>query len=82
MTVAAGIWFLFQFLTGGFYWMTSAGDKGKLETARHRINDAFVGLIIVVAGWAILNLTGQFLGFDILVIEPGTVIKQLGIPGR
>lgn len=82
MTVAAGIWFMFQLLTGGFYWMTSGGDKAKLETARHRINDAFVGLLIVVAGWAILALTGQFLGFDILVTSPGEVINQLRIPGR
>lgn len=81
MTIAAGIWFMFQLLTGGFFWMTSAGDKAKLETARHRINDAFVGLLIVVAGWAILALTGQFLGFDILVTDPGTVINQLQIPG-
>lgn len=81
MTVAAGIWFLFQLLTGGFFWMTSAGDKAKLETARHRINDAFVGLLIVVAGWAILALAGQFFGFDILVTRPGDVINQLKIPG-
>lgn len=82
MTIAAGIWFMFQLLTGGFFWMTSAGDKAKLETARHRINDAFVGLLIVVAGWAILALAGQFLGFDILVTSPGEVINQLSIPGR
>ncbi len=82
MTIAAGIWFMFQLLTGGFYWMTSSGDKGKLETARHRINDAFVGLLIVVAGWAILALAGQFLGFDILVTSPGDVINQLRIPGN
>lgn len=82
MTVAAAIWFIFQFLTGGFFWITSGGDKSKLETARHRINDAFVGLLIVVAGWAILALAGQFLGFDILITEPGTVINQLRIPGN
>lgn len=82
MTVAAGIWFMFQLLTGGFFWMTSGGDKAKLETARHRINDAFVGLLIVVAGWAILALTGQFLGFDILITNPGEVMNQLRIPGN
>lgn len=82
MTVAAGIWFMFQLLTGGFFWMTSGGDKAKLETARHRINDSFVGLLIVIAGWAILALTGQFLGFDILISDPGEVINQLKIPGQ
>ena len=76
MTIAAGIWFMFQFLIGGFYWITSSGDKTKLETARHRINDAFVGLIIVVAGWAILALAAQFFNIDFLLENPGNVLLQ------
>src|SRR3989304_5548539 len=79
MTIAAGIWFLFQFLTGGFYWITAGGDKTKLETARDRILNAFVGLILVIAGWSILALAGQFLGFDILIRDPGTIMQNLGI---
>lgn len=79
MTVAAAIWFIFQFMTGGFYWITSAGDKAKLNEARDRIQNAFIGLIIVVAGWAVLALAGQFLGYDIVIKNPNTVIQQLNI---
>lgn len=79
MTVAAAIWFILQFMVGGFYWITSAGDKGKLSEARDRIQNAFIGLLVVVAGWSILALAGQFLGYDILINEPGEVIKQLNI---
>lgn len=78
MTIAAGIWFLFQFIIGGFFWITSAGDKAKLETAHHRINDALVGLIIVVIGWAILALASQFFGVDFLLTKPGDIIQKLG----
>lgn len=77
MTIAAGIWFIFQVLTGGFYWITSAGDKTKLNEARDRIQNAAIGLIVVVAAWAILALAGQFLGYDIVISNPGEVIKQL-----
>lgn len=77
MTIAAGIWFIFQFLIGGFYWITSAGDKAKLETAHHRINDAFVGLIIVVSGWAILALAAQFFNVDFLLSDPATLQNLL-----
>lgn len=77
MTIAAGIWFIFQFLIGGFYWITSTGDKAKLETAHHRINDAFVGLIIVVAGWAILALAAQFFNVDFLLSDPATLRNLL-----
>lgn len=79
MTVAAGIWFIFQFLIGGFYWMTSSGDKTKLHEARERITNAFIGLLIVVSGWSILALVGQFLGFDIVIGNPLQVITNLGI---
>lgn len=79
MTVAAAIWFIFQFMTGGFYWITSAGDKAKLNEARDRIQNAFIGLIVVVAGWAVLALAGQFLGYDIVINKPGDVIDQLNI---
>lgn len=79
MTVAAGIWFIFQFLTGGFFWMTSAGDKAKLHEARERITNAFIGLLIVVAGWSILALAGQFFGYDILISNPGELINQLNL---
>lgn len=78
MTVAASIWFIFQFLVGGIAWITAGGDKTKLNEARDRITHAFIGLIIVVAGWAILALAGQFFGFNIL-IDPAAVINQLSL---
>lgn len=77
MTVAAAIWFLFNFLVGGFSWITAGGDKGNLEKARHRMTDAFIGFVIVVAAWIILALMGQFFGYDILVGDPGALIEQL-----
>lgn len=77
MTVAAAIWFLFQFLVGGIAWMTAAGDKAKLQEAQSRLYNAFIGLVVVVAGWGILALAGQFFGYDIIVSSPEDVIKQL-----
>lgn len=76
MTVAAALWFILQFIVGGVSWITSGGDKAKLEEARNRITNAFIGLLIVVAGWSILALVGQFLGYNIL-INPGETIQQL-----
>lgn len=81
MTVAAGIWFIFQLFTGGFFWITSGGDKSKLHEARERLTNAFVGLIIIVVGWSILAIVGQALGFkDILLTNPKAIIDLL-FPG-
>ncbi|MFC1646963.1 hypothetical protein ACFL1A_01635 [Patescibacteria group bacterium] len=77
MTVTAGIYFMFMILIGGWGWITSAGDKAKLEKARDRITNAFIGLVIVVAGWSILALVGQLLGWDIIIFSPATIIGSL-----
>ena len=64
ITVAAGIWFLLQFTIGGFGWITSGGDKAKLQSSRDKITNAIVGLIIVSSVWAVMTLVGQFVGID------------------
>ena len=40
---------------GGVLWMTSAGDKTKVETATKIIKNAVIGLIITVAAYAIAS---------------------------
>ncbi len=77
MTVAASIWFLFQLIIGGISWVTSGGDKNNIENARNRITHAFIGLIIVVAGWGILALAGTFFGYDILLSDPLKIINSI-----
>ncbi len=79
LTIAASIWFLFQILIAGISWITSGGDKNGLESARNRLTHSFIGLIIVVAGWAILALVGQFLGYDILITNPANFVNLLQI---
>lgn len=79
MTLAAGIWFIFQFLVGGFNWITSGGDKGKLEQARDRLTNAFIGLIVVIAGWSILALAGKFFNVDLLITNPENIMNNLGL---
>jgi len=79
MTVCAGIWFIFMLLIGGYTWMSSMGDKHKLEEARDRIVYGLIGLVIVVAGIAILALAGQFFGWDILISDPAKIIHQIQV---
>lgn len=55
---------LFFLITGGFYWITSGGDKGNLENARNRIIHAILGIIITAAVWAVTDTIGKFLGLD------------------
>lgn len=53
-------------LIGGFQWITSGGDETNLTNARNRIMHALIGLILVVAAWAIMALIGKFLGINFM----------------
>jgi hypothetical protein len=57
--------FVFGYLIwGGFSWITSGGDKGKIDAAKQKIIAAVVGAIIVASSYAILLLIINFLGFS------------------
>ena len=77
MTISGFIWFIFQFLIGGFSWITSGGDKAKLQSARDRITNSLIGLVVVVVSWAMLSLAGQFFGVDFTLSNPDDVINKL-----
>jgi len=61
------------FLTGGVQWITSNGDKTALESARNKITNALIGLIIVGASYAIFKLVGNFFGMELPNIKIPTV---------
>src|SRR3989344_2075610 len=66
ITIVAGIFFLFQFLIGGIEWISSTGDKQKLEKAQNRLSYAFLGLVVVVGAYGFSAIVGSILGFDFL----------------
>ncbi|HUS60260.1 MAG TPA: hypothetical protein VMX76_02645 [Nevskiaceae bacterium] len=78
MTIIAGIWFIFQFIIGGLGFMTAGGDPKKMSETTKKITSALIGLVVVVAAYAIIHLLGAILGFDIL--NPQDIIETLG-PG-
>lgn len=75
--VVAGLLFLFQFMLGGFKWLTAGGDKAKLESAQQSLLHAVIGLVIVLAAYAIVVLVGSILGIDILLNNPEQFVDQL-----
>jgi len=68
LLTVASIWAFFQLILGGINWISSGGDKGKVEAAQQRLTQAIIGLMIVFASWAIFILILQFFG----IISLGT----------
>jgi len=64
--IVAAVIFFFMLVIGGIKWITSGGDKANTEGARNQITAALVGLVIVFAAWAIIQLVQTFFGIDIL----------------
>ena len=50
---------------GGVEWITSGGDKGKLESARGKITNGIIGLAVVASAWAVYRLIDYFLGIGL-----------------
>ena len=63
--IVAALVFFFMLVIGGIKWILSGGDKGQTEAARNQITAALVGLVIVFAAWAIMQLIGGLFGITI-----------------
>lgn len=50
-----GLIFLLLVLYAGFLWMTAGGDSKKVDEAKTIIRQAIIGLIVIMAGYAISN---------------------------
>lgn len=68
--------FFAMLILGAIAWISSGGDKQKLEEARGRITNALIGLILLFASYAIIRLIETFFGIHILTLD----ITSLAIP--
>lgn len=73
MIIIGFITAFFYLITGAFHWITSGGDKANLENARGKIIQAIVGVIILVAAWAVMSVVAQFFGWDIMELPIPTI---------
>jgi hypothetical protein len=65
MVIAALLVIGFMIL-GAIEWITSGGDKSKVEGARNKMTNAIIGILILSATVALFILLQQFLGLDVL----------------
>lgn len=63
--LVAGLATFLYLIYGGVEWITSGGDKGKIEEARSKITNGIIGLAIVASAWAVFLLVIYFFGINI-----------------
>lgn len=85
-----GLAVLIYMALGAVSWITSGGDKGKVEEARNKITAAIIGITVMFSIFALVNYIFPLIGFDILnpviddnlsPVAPGTPSNiELGSP--
>lgn len=67
--VIGSLIFVFFLITGAITWMTSGGDKSKLESARGRLSSALIGFILLLVVFALIQLIEKFFNINILLLD-------------
>lgn len=66
--ILGGLFTLWQFLSGGLEYITSNGDKAKIQEAGQKITMAITGLVIMAASFIIIAIISQLLFGDFTAI--------------
>lgn len=56
-----GVLFIGLMLYGGYNWMTAGGNEEKVKTAKGTVTEASIGLIIVIAAYAVSYFALDFI---------------------
>lgn len=78
ITVLAVLFFIVYSFLAAYEWVTAGSDSGKVEKAKNRFIWGTLGLILIVASYAIIGLIGSLIGISIL--NPGELFQNI-IPG-
>jgi hypothetical protein len=57
--------FFFMLIVGAIQWISSGGDKQAVESARGKVVNAIIGLIILFAAFAIIQMLNTFFGLEL-----------------
>ncbi|MBI3103502.1 hypothetical protein HYZ05_01020 [Candidatus Daviesbacteria bacterium] len=63
----AAVVLILMLLWGAWDWLTSEGDKEKLESAKRKIINAIIGILLFAVAFAVIQVLGQFTGFTFFV---------------
>ncbi len=71
ITVVAGLYAFLQLILGGFGYITSAGDKGKVSESTNRMLYAIIGLVTIGASFILASIVGKLIfGTQFNILSP------------
>ncbi len=76
LLVFGSVAFFFMFIWGAITWILSGGDKAGVESAKNKITNAIIGMVLLFGSFAIILLIENFFGVNILSIDIAGLIIQ------
>ncbi len=73
LLIVGALVFFFMLVVGAIQWISSGGDKQGLESARGKLTNAVLGIVILFAAFAIITLIENFFGIKILTLDIGAL---------
>lgn len=71
VSIVAGVWVMFNFVTAGFTYITSAGDSGAYSKIGEKLSYSVTGLLLIVASYTIAGIIGLIIfGNATYIINP------------
>lgn len=75
ITILAVLFFIVYSFLAAYEWVTAGSDSGKVEKSKNRFIWGTLGLILIVASYAIIGLIGSLIGISIL--NPGELLQNV-----
>jgi hypothetical protein len=66
LIVIGGLAVLFNFVNGAIEWITAGGEQSKIQHARQKMTNAFIGMAILVGSFATIAFLSNIFGFNLL----------------
>jgi|GEM_PF-1582468 hypothetical protein len=64
ITVAAGIWVMFNLISAGWLYINSSGDSGATEKVSAKITNSIIGLAVVALSYTLAGVVGYLIFGD------------------
>ncbi len=68
--------FFFVLVIGAIQWIVSGGDKAAVESARGKISNALIGVVILFSVFVVIMVVEEFFGIKILTLDIGPLSIQ------
>ncbi len=78
ISIVAIIWFVFILISGGMSYLGAGADKAAVESARKRMTNGLIGLLITLFGIFLINLVGELFGIPNILSIPAMISTITG----